>query len=248
MTMDMTMIDVMYAPSDEVTLFLMPSYIKKSMVHRNAAGVRFRTNADDFGDTAFGALIKVWDIGPERVHFNVGATAPTGHIDLKDSVPGALGYTELPYAMQTGSGTWDLKPGLTYQWQGQGWSWGHQTIGTIRVGRNSHDYSLGDAVEGSQWIAVQAAPTVSFSARLRETWQDRIDGVDDELLLSPVTVPTASNQNQGGFRVDALVGVNAVLGGGHRLAAEFGAPIYQNVNGYQLEVDWLATVAWQLSF
>jgi hypothetical protein len=32
---------------------------------------------------------------------------------------------------------------------------------------------------------------------------------------------------------------------GHRLAAEFGVPVYQNLNGPQMETDWTLTVGWQ---
>lgn len=35
---------------------------------------------------------------------------------------------------------------------------------------------------------------------------------------------------------------------GHRLALEVGAPVYQDVNGLQLETDWVATLGWQRAF
>jgi len=32
---------------------------------------------------------------------------------------------------------------------------------------------------------------------------------------------------------------------GHRLALEVGRPVYQNLDGPQLEADWTATLGWQ---
>ena len=35
---------------------------------------------------------------------------------------------------------------------------------------------------------------------------------------------------------------------GHRLAAEVGVPVYQNLAGPQLETDLIATLGWQKAF
>ncbi len=35
---------------------------------------------------------------------------------------------------------------------------------------------------------------------------------------------------------------------GHRLAFELGVPVYQDLNGPQLETNWTATLGWQLAF
>jgi hypothetical protein len=35
---------------------------------------------------------------------------------------------------------------------------------------------------------------------------------------------------------------------GHRFALELGRPVYQDLDGPQLENDWLLTVGWQLAF
>ncbi|MCE2421999.1 MAG: hypothetical protein J4G03_01570 [Gemmatimonadetes bacterium] len=32
---------------------------------------------------------------------------------------------------------------------------------------------------------------------------------------------------------------------GHRIAAEWHVPVYQNLNGPQLETDWVLTIGWQ---
>lgn len=56
----------------------------------------------------------------------------------------------------------------------------------------------------------------------------------------------------GGETVTLFAGVNLVAQRGalrgHRLALEIGAPVYQDVNGLQLETDWVATLGWQRAF
>ena len=65
-------------------------------------------------------------------------------------------------------------------------------------------------------------------------------------------VQTADLDNQGGERIDLLLGVNftASSGGlkGHRIALELGAPIYQLLNSLQLVTDWVFTAGYQIGF
>lgn len=65
-------------------------------------------------------------------------------------------------------------------------------------------------------------------------------------------VQTADLDNQGGERIDLLIGVNftASSGGlkGHRIALELGAPIYQLLNSPQLVTDWVFTADYQIGF
>ena len=66
---------------------------------------------------------------------------------------------------------------------------------------------------------------------------------------NPVMVPTADPRHRGGEQIDLSFGVNFYRRGGlvkgHRVAMEFGAPIYQSLDGPQLETKWLLTVGWQ---
>ena len=62
-------------------------------------------------------------------------------------------------------------------------------------------------------------------------------------------VQTADPDFYGGDRADLLLGVN--LAGqkgvtcGHRVAAEFGVPFFQQLNGPQMETDYTFTFGWQ---
>ena len=67
-----------------------------------------------------------------------------------------------------------------------------------------------------------------------------------------MAVPTADPNLRAGHRIDMLGGVNFVvpLGplGEHRIALEAGAPVYQWLDGPQLETDWRVIAGWQFAF
>ena len=68
----------------------------------------------------------------------------------------------------------------------------------------------------------------------------------------PLMVPTADPDRRAGTRVDLHLGINyrrtAAPLQGHRLSLEFGRPVYQNLDGPQLETDWITTAGWQYMF
>ncbi len=65
-------------------------------------------------------------------------------------------------------------------------------------------------------------------------------------------VPTSRTDLRGGDRIDLLFGLDLTVSEGklqgNRLAVEVGMPIYQDLNGPQLELDYRLTVGWQLVF
>lgn len=249
MDMDMLMVGGMYAPTDRLTLAVMVPYIWNEMDHRTAAGTDFTTKSDGIGDVRLTGLLGVLDANHQRVHLNLGLSIPTGDIDEKDNTPAAKN-AKLPYPMQLGTGTFDVLPGLTYLGQRGDWSWGAQTTLRIHIGNNDEGYRRGNRLEATAWGARRFGQ-FSGSLRLAAAHWNNIHGQDDD--LNPAMVPTADPDRQAGDRVDALVGLNYHVGGnsalrGNRLALEIGAPVYQDLDGPQLETDWLATIGWQVAF
>lgn len=248
MTMEMHMVGAMVAPSDDVTLMGMFTWIDLEMEHvaMNPGGPRFTTKASGPGDTRLAALVRLWEGERQSVHLNAGLSLPTGSINERDATP-ASSDAKLPYPMQLGSGTFDLVPGVTYVGQTDDWSWGAQWMSTVRLGENSERYTLGDRHELGGWGARRLNDTFSVSLRLRgSTWGD-VEGADPE--LNPMMVQTADTNRQGGSRLDAFVGLNAFASegalAGHRIAIEIGAPVWQDLDGPQLETDLIATVGWR---
>lgn len=67
--------------------------------------------------------------------------------------------------------------------------------------------------------------------------------------------PTMDPRLQGGARGSLLVGGNLIfpdrLGGllaGQRFALEFRLPVYQHLDGPQMELDWSVVAGWQYAF
>lgn len=264
MDMQMHMFGLMYAPSDNLTLMGMFNYQSIEMDHINvggvggmAAGTPFTTKTDGIGDFTVSGLFKAYNHERNSLHFNLGLSLPTGSIDEQDQAPGPGGFVNrvLPYPMQLGSGSVDIKPGVTYLGQNQDWSWGAQAMATVRLSENSEDYQLGDQLEASTWIARRVNDWVSGSFRVRSLTWGNIEGRDSRLAPGgPLgfPVPTADSNRRGGTRVDAMLGANVYVRSGflkgHRIAVEGGLPVYQYLNGPQLQTDWTLMLGWQYAF
>ena len=261
MTMEMSMFGAMYGVTDRVTLNAMLPLINKEMDHitfRGPVGTtrlgEFTTESEGIGDLKFGGIVGLFDRytaeGEQHLNLLLTLSAPTGSIKEEGRPLTPMGMrplVRLPYAMQLGSGTWDFLPGITYTARHRNMSFGAQYRGNFRLqDENSQGYSLGDVHQVTGWAAYQWAPWVSNSVRLAYQNQDSINGIDPN-IVGPIQ--TANPDFYGGDRVDLLFGVN--LAGqagaicGHRLAAEFGFPVHQDLNGPQMETDYTFTLGWQ---
>jgi hypothetical protein len=249
MTMDMDMLGVMYAPTDNLTLMVMAPYIKNSMDHLTRAGTTFTTGSEGLGDVQLGALYGLMKWNAQHLHLNLGISTPTGSINEKDQTP--AGRVRLPYPMQLGSGTWDLLAGLTYGGQEGKWAWGGQAMGTVRLqDENDNDYRLGNRLNVTGWLVRDIARGWNASLRIDgQAWGD-IHGADPQLNKS--VVPTADPDLRGGKRIDVLAGITYATEvgthNGHRLGIEAGVPAWQNLDGPQLKTRWTAIAGWQYSF
>ncbi len=257
MATDMHMIGAMYAPTDDVTLMAMGMYIDREMDHStyNMGGAKigeFTTRTKGFGDTKLSALVGLHEDEMHKVHFNAGLSLPTGSITKRGDVLTPMGTTvnlRLPYAMQLGSGTYDLIPGVTYTGKKDDIGWGAQYHATLRMGRNDEDYSLGNKHQITGWGSYSLNPAVSVSARVTAEDEGKIDGIDSQIAAP---VQTADPDNYGGTRVATSLGLNTVVPNGklkgHRFSIEGTLPVYQNLNGPQMKRDYAITAGWAKSF
>lgn len=248
MRMDMHMIGLMYGLTDRVTAMVMVPWIDLSMDHKTRSGGNFTTRSNGIGDVGVSGLISVFEGKRSDVTLQLGISLPSGSINQHDNTP--MGRQRLPYPMQLGSGTYDIISGLTYQNRGPSLAFGAQVTGLVRTGENDNDYSLGDRMTVSTWTSWEWARWISTSLRLRgEGWGD-INGADP--TLNPAMVPTARTDLRGGQRADLIFGINTLghngIVAGHRLAVEFALPVYQDLDGPQLETDWGFTLGWQRAF
>ena len=195
MTMDMHMFGAMYAPNDRWTLMGMVNYVDKEMDHvtyQGPAGTtvlgNFRTESSGLGDTTIAAMYRLRNDANEKWHLNLGLSLPTGDIKETDDILTPMNMrptVRLPYSMQLGSGTFDAKPGITYNGRSDNLTWGVQYIATLRIGENDEDYTLGNRQDMTAWLAYSPRPAVSFSGRVAYEDVDSIDGIDP-VIMGPV--------------------------------------------------------------
>tara|TARA_B110000908_G_C10204701_1_gene427115 strand:- start:8 stop:1021 length:1014 start_codon:yes stop_codon:yes gene_type:complete len=254
MTMNMDMLGIMYAPTDQLTLMLMTSYIENEMSMNNAAGVEAMTmKSDGMGDTSLTALYQFHKTVDARAHIGLGFSLPTGATDKKVTsapMPAAIGR-DLPYPMQLGSGTVDFIPSVSYShYIDRNWSWGAQLKTRLHTGENDEGYSLGDSLNFTTWAARNVNQNFSVNARINTKVWSGINGTQTNGLhtLNPMLSSPADPTSSGGTSLDAFMGVNYVFDCGVRAGLEAGKTLWQDLDGTQLGTDWSLNVGFQFAW
>ena len=109
------------------------------------------------GDTELDAMYKFYDdrkLG--NLTATLGLSLPTGSTTQNITM---MGYTfRAPYDMQLGSGTFDFKPALTYNWLSDDalWNLGATVSGIIHAG-TWNGWAFGNSVKLSSWVQYDLA-------------------------------------------------------------------------------------------
>lgn len=262
MNMHMHMLDLMYAPSDWLTLMLMPQFMDMNMslqsLSMTGAEGMFKHATGGVGDTGMYALFKLFDGSGQHLHGGLGISAPTGESDIKLNPNGhhhggnsSQGGGFIHYGMQLGSGTWDFKPSLTYSGQLDQWSWGAQVSGTVRMqNQNPSGYALGDLVQATAWSGYQLLDWLTATVRGVHTVQGGIRYGFNGAHPTDASVDFASNY--GGRYWDLGLGLSAIVPtgdlAGNRFSFEWLQPVADDVNGYQLERSAALSASWSFAF
>lgn len=236
MTMDMHMFGGMYAMTDTITIMGMVNYINNdmSMERRMGMPLTFDTESSGLGDISLNVLYKIHSEENLQFHGSLGLSLPTGSIDEEDDTP--MGDDmHLPYSMQLGSGTFDLKPSITYLGTATDMSWGVQAAAVLRLGENDNDYTLGNRSQLTAWCAYNKHKAATFTARLDFQQWGNIDGADSELTMMPTMNPNADPDLRGGSRLDFGLGLNSTIQQ-HRFSMEFLFPLQQDLDGPQMAI------------
>ena len=249
MSMEMYMLSVMYAPSDKITLMMMQNLLKKDMdlkarmmMPNGMTMLRdFATSSTGLGDLKLGFLYGLVNSEKTTFHLNTGLSLPVGDIRNRANTPMADNI-KLPYTMQLGSGTFDITLGGTLKGTGNKFSWGVQQLNTLRTGKNSESYRLGNLYQLHSWLGYGVTNAVSASLRLSASTEDTIKGADPE--LNPMMVTTADTNNYGGDLIRGAAGANFLLANNQLvLGLEVGIPLYQNYNGIFMDEDLAVNIA-----
>lgn len=244
MPMDMHMFGAMFAPNNDWTLMLMLPYLSSEMDHVTRMGMSFTTESSGVGDLKFTAMNSLWKTQNNNAHWELGLSLPTGEIDERDDTP--MGNVKLPYPMQLGTGTYDAILGFTYNHYETDYSLGFQARGQFPLGENDNDYTVGNKVKLSTWIAKPLSEHWSGSLRLSYLNRSNYDGADPD--YNPMMVATADPKRRAGENLFFGLGVNYIMKSGHRIAIEWESPLWQDLDGPQLEVDSQFTLGWQYAF
>lgn len=253
--------EINWVPFEETTLILAIPYITKSMTQRYlSGGFDYTTSVHGFGDLELTLLYRVFESKLSRVQLNLGVSLPTGTINATAGSPANGSPLErLPYMMQLGSGTFDIRPGFTYNGFLSGYTWGTQVTGVLHAGTNGAGYTLGNRYDVTGWYGRRWYDWLNTAFRL--DWQQWSDPTGEDSLVAllaasgtsdAVNSPAYVADLQGGRRLDALFSLDFYIGGGMlegtRLAIEGGLPIYQSLDGPQLRAQWLLSAGLQYAF
>ncbi|MES2388332.1 MAG: transporter [Bacteroidota bacterium] len=247
MQMQMHMLMAMYGLNDRLTIMAMFNYNLSQMsmtmlpgaVHNHgSAGAEVpgnRVTSNAIGDTKLHALYKLSGNSTYHIVGSMGISIPTGSIAVSGSAKSMYAGMHLPYSMQTGSGSLEVLPGITYLYSPGRFSYSAQLTGIIRTNYNSIAYKLGNEANLNAWAAFNFNNWLSGSLRAEGIKSGKISGKDKGLYN--VYEPAADPDNYGGLFINSYLGLNCHLDSGPlgrlRLSSEFGMPVYQHVNGIQ---------------
>ena len=250
MSMEMHMLSGMYGITDSISLMVMTAYVEKRMTMITFQGPAGATrlgvtegSTEGLGDTTLALAFNLWKGHGHRVNGTLGVSIPTGSIDEKGTMlmpHDAMMTMRSSYGMQLGTGTYDLVPSLTYMGNSGRLGWGAQYKARIALeDENDEGYRWGNQHEVTAWLSYGLTEGLSGTARLAASTQDQIHGADPNIRgIFQGTYP----EFYGGDRIEAFLGLNGHmrLGDGTmaRLGVEAGVPLYQDLNGPQLQRDW----------
>lgn len=287
MQMQMHSFGAMFAPYNSVTLMAMTSYRSNFMEmegahthttggHDHPVGHQEMESAG-LGDLRLSALIPLLNVSNVDLILNAGVSIPTGAIDV-EGTHGGDELIVLPYPMQLGSGSFELRPAVTFAGTSRSWSYGAQARAAIPLNENSQNYRLAPTVGSTLWGARKLNDWLSISVRgsiqnwgnittsteqtEMEASTDEHDHAADHSHAAPTALaethymsPTMDPNLQGGTRVNLAAGVNLIVPdrfgsilAGQRFAVEFQMPVYQNLEGPQMALGWTIVAGWQYAF
>ena len=247
-----------YDLSERFILSLSIPYIRQSSEHisREDGFEEFTIVSEGLGDieTAI-SWFKQLDKN-NHLLLSLGLSLPTGSIDETGDTPIPGPDNQLPYTMQLGSGTYDIKPSIHYFGSAGNWTYGADLNLTLRTGKNDRDYRLGNVYQSSIWTRYALTDWLEPSIRINGVVWDEISGKDPALPYDSVNdlYPAAvvKPDNFGGTKLLALVGFR-LKDPRDRLENTFlefeaGTPFYQKLNGPQPSEDWRFSASLVLSF
>ena len=271
MSMQMHMLMAMYGFTDKLTLMAMGGYMTNNMnMNMNSKGgymfmngswmympagtnMGMQTSSSGITDTKLSALYNFSGIAAQRIIGSIGISLPTGSI--KETGTTILGDGQrLAYDMQTGTGSFSIDPDVTYARKYGTFYWGANAGADLKLNYNSLGYKDGNIYHAAAWAGYQFLPFLSGTLRAEDIQADMISGSDHVInnAVYQQNDPTTKTSNYGGTWMNVYVGVNFYLMKPvlehFRIMAEYGMPVYQNLNGTQMSLKSNLLTGLQYSF
>ena len=241
MSMDMHMFMLMYH-SQSYMLMGMLHYMSNEMGMLSVDGTTSTMESSGLADTVVTATFPA----TKHVSFMVGLSLPTGSIDERGPMTHLAGVTQqdvkYPYGMQLGSGSYELKQGISYETSPGNSQWGLSYEYTAILNENDNDYKRGNTLLVDGWMKWQLTNTFSTNAKLQFRTVEQIEGVDAELELVRAMSPTMDARSYGGRRADLGLGLRYENSSMTSVSLDLVIPVHQNLYGPQMQTQWIATL------
>ncbi len=271
--MDMSMLNVAagYSFSDRLFGGVMLMYKQNSMdmkfnsmMQASTGQEGFEMKSEGLADTMLMGKFRLFADDPlipkRQSSLLFGLSVPTGSIDERNTThPLAMRQGELlPYSMQLGSGTFDPMIGLLYQGSSSPFWWGANATYIARLYDNKRDYRLGDEFRLDLYSMYQFRYDTLLQFQLNGEYKGKIRGEMDEAAsgasgrttqgdpTSPYTTLSWNTGNYGGSQVFATLGLQWQPVPLQILDFSISLPLYRDLNGPQLELDYRVMLTWYL--
>ena len=175
---------------------------------------------------------------------SLDVSVPTGsiteNVSMKMMSMGSAQSMRAPYAMQLGSGTYDLTPSFTYLGAYYTTRYGGQVSYKFRTGENSEGYTLGNAAKAMAWVRHAFGPVALSMEGAYHRW-GHIKGSSSDIQqtmtmgsMTMKTSPLANPNNYGGTLVDVTLGATTPVAMAE-VGLNINIPLYQDLNGIQMK-------------
>ena len=269
--MDMSMLNLAagYSFSDDFFAGIMMMYQNNqmdmqfnSMMQGITGQSGYTMDSDGMADTMLMSKYRLYSDDPliptSEISLYLGLSLPTGSIDEKNrNHPLAIRRQEqLPYSMQLGSGTFDPSLGLLYQGSRSPLWWGVDAIYSPRVYNNARDYRLGGEARVDLYGMYQFRYNLLTQLQLNASHKGAIHGEMDDAKSGaagrttpgdpspPYMSPLWDPDNYGGDKLMLSFGIQWQPMPLHIIDITAGLPVYQHLNGPQLEEDYRVMATW----
>lgn len=252
MRASMHMLGAMIGLSDNLaTTFMLP--VKSlSMNHNVDTGGNFMTNSSGLGDLTIGLISNRQFSQSTNAAFGMSVSIPTGTINAQDLTPASSpNEMLLPYPMQLGSGSIDIKPKASISRQIGNIDFGSTISATLRSGKNESGYSLGNGLNTSLWMGFKPTSSTQTSIAFEYNRWGNISGNDSRLQQQLSKIPSADPNLRSGsellFSPEIIVSKSNTKLGSHGIILSGSIPLWHSLEGPQLGLAWSFGLGWRFS-